>query len=215
MGQQEKDTHKDSVNTVWWFSKSDEPKADVRNVLTPYSDRMRALLKDPKKSSTSRKRRPSWPQHIETFWCVEWWSDPIKSTANPKCRQQFSLPADMQTSRTRFAPWPFDFLPIYLDFSSENSLTSPGDLIVDIFSGSEIQLVMLLKGSSALAQHRDQPFLRSSVSSPFYGELGRGFNTAIMARLERGEHVILSPALLQNTPPPEPEKCRTKARSAH
>ena len=30
---------KDSVNTVWWFSKGDWPKADVTRVLTPYSDR--------------------------------------------------------------------------------------------------------------------------------------------------------------------------------
>jgi len=29
---------KDSVDTVWWFSKSDWPKADVSNVLVPYSD---------------------------------------------------------------------------------------------------------------------------------------------------------------------------------
>jgi site-specific DNA-methyltransferase (cytosine-N4-specific) len=28
---------KDSVNTVWWFSKTNFPKADVRKVLAPYS----------------------------------------------------------------------------------------------------------------------------------------------------------------------------------
>ena len=38
---------KDSVNTVWWFSKTDDPKADVRQVLVPYSARMKTLLKDP------------------------------------------------------------------------------------------------------------------------------------------------------------------------
>src|SRR5579872_4695341 len=27
---------KDAVDTVWWLSKSDEPKADVRRVLVPY-----------------------------------------------------------------------------------------------------------------------------------------------------------------------------------
>ena len=36
---------KDSVNTVWWFSKSEFPKADVSKVLTPYSPRMKQLLK--------------------------------------------------------------------------------------------------------------------------------------------------------------------------
>lgn len=44
---------KDSVNTIWWFSKNDWPKADVRKVLAPYSERMKTLLKG--KNST----RPS------------------------------------------------------------------------------------------------------------------------------------------------------------
>jgi len=35
---------KDSVNTVWWFSKTDFPKADVRKVLTPYSDGMKKKI---------------------------------------------------------------------------------------------------------------------------------------------------------------------------
>lgn len=38
---------KDAVNTVWWFSKSEWPKADVRRVLTPYSGRMKTLLRNP------------------------------------------------------------------------------------------------------------------------------------------------------------------------
>ena len=39
---------KDSVDTVWWFSKSAFPKADVKKVLVPYSDRMKKLLKSKK-----------------------------------------------------------------------------------------------------------------------------------------------------------------------
>jgi len=27
---------KDAVNTLWWFSKSDDPKADIRRVIVPY-----------------------------------------------------------------------------------------------------------------------------------------------------------------------------------
>ena len=47
---------KDSVNTVWWFSKTDFPKADVRKVLTPYSDRMKKLIEDPESFYTPKKR---------------------------------------------------------------------------------------------------------------------------------------------------------------
>ena len=36
---------KDSVNVVWWLSKTERPKADNRNVLRPYSPDMEKLLK--------------------------------------------------------------------------------------------------------------------------------------------------------------------------
>src|SRR5437867_4332320 len=49
---------KDSVNTVWWFSKTEWPKADVTKVLAPYSDRMKKLLADPEAFYTP-KVRPS------------------------------------------------------------------------------------------------------------------------------------------------------------
>ena len=47
---------KDSVNTVWWFSKTEFPKADVSNVLTEYSGRMKKLLEDPEKFYNPKKR---------------------------------------------------------------------------------------------------------------------------------------------------------------
>ena len=34
---------KTSVDTIWWFSKTDQPKSDIRNVLVPYSARMQNL----------------------------------------------------------------------------------------------------------------------------------------------------------------------------
>src|SRR5712692_4974977 len=49
---------KDAVNTVWWFSKTDRPQADVSKVLVPYSERMKTLLKDPEKFYKP-KERPS------------------------------------------------------------------------------------------------------------------------------------------------------------
>src|SRR5258707_10329807 len=49
---------KDAVNTVWWFSKTEFPKADITKVLVPYSDRMKKLLEDPAAFYTP-KVRPS------------------------------------------------------------------------------------------------------------------------------------------------------------
>lgn len=40
---------KDAVNTIWWLSKTDNPKANVSNVLVPYSDRMKKLQANPEK----------------------------------------------------------------------------------------------------------------------------------------------------------------------
>jgi site-specific DNA-methyltransferase (cytosine-N4-specific) len=37
---------KDAVSTLWWLSKGDEPQADNRRVLRPYSKSMRRLLRD-------------------------------------------------------------------------------------------------------------------------------------------------------------------------
>jgi site-specific DNA-methyltransferase (cytosine-N4-specific) len=49
---------KDSINTVWWFSRTEWPKVDVTKVLAPYSDRMKKLIEDPDKFYTP-KVRPS------------------------------------------------------------------------------------------------------------------------------------------------------------
>src|SRR5260370_22372187 len=49
---------KDAVNTVWWFSKTEWPKADISKVLTAYSSRMKKLLSDPE-SFYKPKVRPS------------------------------------------------------------------------------------------------------------------------------------------------------------
>src|SRR6185503_185327 len=57
---------KDSVNTVWWFSKTPWPKANVSKVLAPYSARMRKLLEDPA-AFYSPKLRPSGHDISEGF----------------------------------------------------------------------------------------------------------------------------------------------------
>ena len=50
---------KDAVSPIWWFSKTDNPKADVRHVLVDYSPRMRELLRDPEGFyKPDRVRRP-------------------------------------------------------------------------------------------------------------------------------------------------------------
>src|SRR5687767_13844345 len=57
---------KDSVNTVWWLSKTQWPKANVSKVLAPYSDRMKKLLENPQAFYTPAKR-PSGHDIAEGF----------------------------------------------------------------------------------------------------------------------------------------------------
>ena len=58
---------KDSVNTVWWFSKTDFPKANISNVLAPYSDRMLGLLKNAEKWYSSQEAS-FWSRHKQSIW---------------------------------------------------------------------------------------------------------------------------------------------------
>jgi len=101
---------KDAVNTVWWFSKSDNPKADVRKVLTPYSARMNALLKDATKFYKP-KLRPSG-------------HDISKASIG-------TTGARFQGFESHPARFPQALPQFFIEF-----LTDAGDVVVDIFSGS-------------------------------------------------------------------------------
>ena len=61
---------KDSVNTLWWLSKSDNPKADVSRVLSPYSERMKSLLKNAEKWYVPKKRPSGHDISARVIWVV-------------------------------------------------------------------------------------------------------------------------------------------------
>ena len=56
---------KDSVNVIWWLSKTDRPKADNRNVLKPYSRDMEQQLE---RGSYNHGRRPGGAKVSEGTW---------------------------------------------------------------------------------------------------------------------------------------------------
>lgn len=123
---------KDSVNTVWWLSKTEWPKANVSNVLAPYSDRMKKLIEDPKKFYTA-KNRPSGHDIGEGF-------GKDNGGAIPSNLLQFPN-TESNSSHIRlckefgFAPHPARF-PKSIPSFFIRMLTDPGDLVVDIFGGS-------------------------------------------------------------------------------
>jgi site-specific DNA-methyltransferase (cytosine-N4-specific) len=123
---------KDSVNTVWWFSKSEEPKSDVRKVLVPYSDRMKKLIADPDRFYRA-KERPSGHDIGRAFAKDNGGAIPSNLLQFPNTE---SNSAHIRLSKEfGLAPHPARF-PKALPAFFIKMLTDPGDLVVDIFAGS-------------------------------------------------------------------------------
>ena len=123
---------KDSVNTVWWLSKTEWPKADISNVLVPYSDRMKKLIADPDKFYTP-KDRPSGHSISKGFSRDNGGAIPsnllhFSNTDSNGLYLRRCKELGLSGHPARFP----DKLP---DFFIR-MLSDPGDLVVDIFGGS-------------------------------------------------------------------------------
>lgn len=125
---------KDAVNTVWWFSKTDNPKADVTRVLIPYSERMKTLLKDPAKFY-SPKERPSGHDIAEAFGRDNGGAIPsnLLQIPNTDSNSHYLRTCKALGRESHPARFPPDLPRFFIKF-----LTDPGDLVVDIFSGSNV-----------------------------------------------------------------------------
>lgn len=123
---------KDSVNTVWWLSKTEWPKADVTQVLTEYSQRMRKLLKDPEGYYTPKKR-PSGHSIGVRFADDKGGAIPSNLLQIPNTDSNGRYSSGCKT--VGIGPHPARF-PARLPEFFIRFLTRPGDLVVDIFAGS-------------------------------------------------------------------------------
>ena len=123
---------KDAVNTVWWFSKGDFPKADVKKVLVPYSDRMKKLIESPE-SFYKPKARPSGHDIGASFGKANGGAIPsnllqIPNTESNSQYLRFCKEAGIKGHPARF---PEKLPTFFIKF-----LTEPGDVVLDIFAGS-------------------------------------------------------------------------------
>jgi site-specific DNA-methyltransferase (cytosine-N4-specific) len=123
---------KDSVNNLWWFSKTDFPKADVSRVLTEYSDRMKKLLDDPE-SYYEAKERPSGHNVSKSFAKDNGGAIPpnLLEIPNSESSGQYLDGCKEAGVDKHPARFPADLPEFFIKF-----LTDPGDLVVDIFAGS-------------------------------------------------------------------------------
>ncbi len=123
---------KDAVNTVWWFSKSEWPKADVTKVLTPYSERMKKLLKDPESFYTP-KARPSGHDISKGFGTDNGGALPSNLLQYPNTDSNggYLRGCKMLGIKGHPARFPWQLPDFFIKY-----LTEPGDIVVDIFAGS-------------------------------------------------------------------------------
>jgi len=123
---------KDAVNTVWWFAKTDFPKADISKVLVPYSKRMKLLLQNSEKYY-SPKKRPSGHDISAHFSEDRGGAIPpnllqIPNTESNSQYLQCCKIADVKAHPARF--------PQKLPEFFIKLLTDVGDMVLDIFAGS-------------------------------------------------------------------------------
>jgi site-specific DNA-methyltransferase (cytosine-N4-specific) len=123
---------KDTVNTVWWFAKTEWPQADVREVLTEYSGRMKQLLQDSAKFYTP-KERPSGHDISGKFGTDNGGAIPsnLLSIPNTESNSQYLRHCKAVGVSGHPARFPAKLPEFFIRF-----LTKPGDLVLDIFAGS-------------------------------------------------------------------------------
>jgi DNA modification methylase len=146
---------KDSVNCVWWLSKSPYPKADNRKVLNEYSPDMKRLLQ----KGYTPKVRPSGHVITKKFKDLGG-SIPANliicgnNDANghylERCKEH-----DIKPHPARF--------PVQLPTFFLRYLTDPGDLVLDPFAGSNTTgQACEEEGRRWVAVERERAYLESS-----------------------------------------------------
>jgi site-specific DNA-methyltransferase (cytosine-N4-specific) len=123
---------KDAVNTVWWLSKTEWPKADVNKVLRPYSERMSKLLQDPT-AFYKPGERPSEHDVSKRFADNNGGAIPpnLLQISNTDSNSNYLRTCRKLGVRSHPARFPEALPEFFIKF-----LTDPGDLVLDIFAGS-------------------------------------------------------------------------------
>lgn len=151
---------KDSVNPVWWFSKTEWPKANVSNVLAPYSDRMKKLIEDPGKFYRP-KQRPSGHDIGASFGKDNGGSIPsnLLQIPNSESGGRYLDGCKLVGAPGHPARFPAKLPEFFIRF-----LTEPGDVVLDIFAGSNTTgAVAEREGRQWLAFEERQDYLAASV----------------------------------------------------
>lgn len=151
---------KDSVNTVWWFSKTEWPKSCASNVLVEYSDRMKQLLKNPEKYYNPQKR-PSGHNISSKFGKSNGGAIPsnLLQIPNSESNSHYLSGCKAANAKRHPARFPAKLPEFFIRF-----LTDPDDIILDIFAGSNTTgFVAETEGRHWLAFDNRLEYLASSA----------------------------------------------------
>ncbi|MEO0963568.1 MAG: site-specific DNA-methyltransferase, partial [Planctomycetota bacterium] len=187
---------KDSVNNVWWFSKSPFPKADVTRVLTEYSERMKKLLKDPE-GFYEPKKRPSGHDIGKSFGKDNGGAIPsnLLQIPNSESNGQYLRGCKAAGIKAHPARFPAKLPEFFIRF-----LTDPNDLVVDIFAGSNTTgQVAEAEGRRWMAIDLDKEYIAASVFRFLESEANPAELADAFDAIRRGEVVDISSRLEQPT----------------
>jgi DNA modification methylase len=146
---------KDSVDTVWWLSKTKWPRADVTKVLTEYSPRMRKLLQDPA-AFYKPKLRPSGHDISEGFGKDNGGAIPSNLLQIPNSESNGGYLSGCKALGLKGHPARF---PAKLPQFFIRFLTEPGDVVLDIFAGSNT--------TGQVAEEEDRRWLAFEMSREY------------------------------------------------
>lgn len=151
---------KDSVNTVWWLSKSDNPKANVSRVLVPYSERMKKLQNNPD-SYYKPKLRPSGHDVGKSFAVINEGAIPsnLLQIANTESNSRYIQLCRTVEATVHPARFPEKLPAFFINF-----LTEAHDVVLDIFAGSNTTGAAAEgAGRRWLAFEQDRQYLAASA----------------------------------------------------
>jgi len=149
---------KDAVNTVWWFSKSENPNADNRRVLLPYSESMKALFKNGYKA----KKRPSGHDISKKFNRDNGGAIPpnLLTIANTESNSAYLR----RCREYGIKPHPARFPAKLIEFFVDLLLGEQGSLILDPFAGSNVTgSVAEDHGHRWIAIEQENEYMRGSM----------------------------------------------------
>lgn len=151
---------KDAVNTVWWFSKTEWPKANVSNVLAEYSDRMKKLIKDPEAYYTPAQR-PSGHSIGDSFGKDNGGAIPpnLLQIPNSEAGGHYLDACRRAGVKAHPARFPARLPEFFIRF-----LTDPDDVVLDIFGGSNTTgMVAEAEGRRWLTSEVNPEYLAASA----------------------------------------------------